>query len=207
MSKKLIAVLIIGISLIGAFAYINFVYLKDSRPVVNLGRKILPGSASVASLSLLPNYLTVTSSQSATLNIVLSGKLPLTGNKLIQLELAYDPTTLFNVNIYPGDYLINPQITLSNIDYRTGRISYALKGDTNRSDTKSNTVAQVNFMVSSYGLLKQTEIQFLPKTSMLIDDKAVMISSASGTVISIKPTFFQYVSPANSPSQLTPIQP
>ncbi len=197
MSKKLIATLIVFIVLLGIFIFVNTAYLNTSKPPTVVKKKPQPYSIPVASLSLLPNPITVSSSKSASLNIVMSGNLPENRMTIAQIELSYDPLTLFGVSITPGNYFIDPQITLSSIDYRTGRISYALRG--NHSQQGSSIVAQINFTASGYGVLRQTEMKFLPKTLIHTDDGAVNLSETNGASIIVKPSLFQYI-PKASPS-------
>jgi hypothetical protein len=146
MSKKIIAVVLILILIVSGFAFVNFVYLKNSNPQQILpDQKAIPSSTQNVSLALIPSPLITTAGKEAVLNLTLDGNLYDSGNKLIQIELAYDPNMLYGLYITPGEYLINPQIILNNIDILTGRISYALSGVTNVSDSRSNIVARINF--------------------------------------------------------------
>jgi hypothetical protein len=205
MSKKIIAVVLILILIVSGFAFVNFVYLKNSNPQQILpDQKAIPSSTQNVSLALIPSPLITTAGKEAVLNLTLDGNLYDSGNKLIQIELAYDPNMLYGLYITPGEYLINPQIILNNIDILTGRISYALSGVTNVSDSRSNIVARINFTTSNYGLMREAEIKFLPKTLIKTDDKTVKISSTNNAKIVIKPGIFQYIPEASIPAQLKP---
>jgi len=202
MSKKFIVAITIFVILVGFLFLVNLNLQKDSKPQVTPQKKSNPHSIYTASLSLMPNPIFVTASNSASLNVILSGNLPEQKIILLQIELAYYPSSLLNVSVIPGDYFIDPQVTLSNIDFRTGRISYAIKGE--RSQTSKNIIAQINFSVSNYGILRQTEMRFLPKTLVHVDGEMVNLNETKDANIIIKPAFFQYIPPASPSGTLRP---
>ncbi len=188
MSKKLIAILFIFIAATSALIFLKFIYLKASplQSIHDIG--LQPTPIPEASISLFPGLLVATASQSAQINVAVNSNLADNSSKLIQFELSYEPTALYYVKVVPGDYLINPEVVLNNIDIRTGRISYAIKGDS--SNPNSNIVAVVNFNIANYGIHKETEISFLPKTLIRQGEEKINLKAASGAKIILKPLFF-----------------
>jgi len=197
MSKKLIAVLIIFLIAAGCLIFVKFVYLNDPK-FQPLNKQPLSSVVKEASLSLLPNPLTATASSSASVDVVLkTQEIP----NLVQLEIAYDPTAIYNVSIIPGGYFSNPQVLLNNIDVTTGRISYALKGDS--VNPNINTVATINFNSLNYGLQKETEISFLPKALIRNDSGEIKLYSITGAKVIIRPSYFYFNRlPQASPSAI-----
>lgn len=81
----------------------------------------------------------------------------------IQLELQYDPKILTNISLVPGPFFPSPEILLNQIDFKTGRISYAFGvGITAKGVVGEGVAATLNFSVSSSA--EPTAILFLPKT-------------------------------------------
>jgi len=187
MSKKFIFILIIFLIAIAVLVFVRFIYLNNPTPQFSFS-KTSP-TPTQASFTLLPNPLTITATRSASLNLALNSNLSPNEQELIQLELSYDPTILFDVSILPGNYFLNPQVLLSNIDVNTGRISYALKGV---STTTNSNIAIITFSVLNYGLQKETEINFLPKTLIRNDNGEIKLGSMSGAKIIIQPSFFYF---------------
>jgi hypothetical protein len=117
-----------------------------------------------SSLYFSPNSLTIIPGQTASIDIVLNteGAPP----EVAQLELAYDPNIITNVQIVPGNFFTNAIVVLQNINEKTGRISYVVeKSLLQEIEYKSTgTLATLNF--KTIPLLKSTSLSFLPKTAV-----------------------------------------
>ncbi|HVF69233.1 MAG TPA: cohesin domain-containing protein [Xanthomonadales bacterium] len=186
MSKKLILVLVVFILALCNLAYIKFFFNQEGATYPQFSRKkVVSNQPLEASLSFLPNTLIATSSAITSAEVILETNSQPT---IVQLEIAYDPTALYSVSILPGDYFIEPEIPLEKIDYKNGRISYAISGKSVNS--ASNRIATINFTPVNYGIKKSTEIKFLQKTSLRQNSKVVELKYAIGATIVIKPSFF-----------------
>ena len=185
MPKKLIFVLPVFFIAIFALVYVNFFYLKKNTDQFLQMHSPKPAVIPETSLSMTPNSLSLTSGTTALVNIAINtNQIP----KVIQLEMSYDPHLLFNVNILPGNYFVNPEIVLENIDAKNGRISYALKGDS--INKEASIAATISFNPVNYGSEKLAEIYFLPKTLIRGDNEKIKLDSTSGANILVKPAFF-----------------
>ncbi len=90
---------------------------------------------------------------------------------LVQLELGFDPKVIENIDITAGTFLSHPTVLLKNIDYASGRISFAASSD---NISGKGIVATLSFSIIPGNKQKQTIINFLPKTS--VGDKKVNTS-------------------------------
>lgn len=120
---------------------------------------------SSSSLYFSPNSLILSPGQTASLAIVINTE----GNppEVAQLELAYDPTLLTDVQIVPGTFFSNPIIALETINQNTGRISYVLEKSPLEEAAYKNTgtLATLTFKTTS-PFQKETIISFLSKTAI-----------------------------------------
>lgn len=170
-TKKFLILLVFFFFTLGGFIYTEFFYQKTPFfQTSNNKASVAPKPFAV--LYFEPNPLVTSASESASLSVIAKTN---TSVNLIQLEMGFDPTALFNVDIFPGDYFINPQIVLYKIDIKNGRISYALKGDVNPNN--SSSVAVILFNTYNYEAQKETAFSFLPKTSMRNDRGEIKLSS------------------------------
>lgn len=185
MSKKLIFALIILFATISVYIFVKVTIVKKDRSFSTSIGKPLPTPISQTALSLLPNPLVITSGQASSVNVVVDNTTSIT---LAQIEIAYDPHMLFNVNIIPGDYFKDPVEVLKNIDTKNGRISYALKGDSGNPEAK--TIAVVNFTSLTLSLQKETKLSFLPKTYLKSSKKDIALKDTKPSVIILKPSFY-----------------
>lgn len=81
----------------------------------------------------------------------------------VQLELQFDPQVLTNVVVTLGSFFKNPQVLLSQIDTKTGRISYAFGiGLADQGVMGKGVVATLTF--GAVRTPQQTSILFLPKS-------------------------------------------
>ncbi len=198
MSKKIALALITLIITCGVYIFVSFYYLKDPTNYKNPGKKNNPSKDDV-SLSFIPDPLTLLSGQQGSLNVVIKDKTAHISSRIIQLELSFDPNVLYNMKIYPGNYFSNPEVLYEKIDANNGRISYAVKG-TNQAST--DVVASLNFRAINYGLIKDTEIKFQPKTLIKGDDGDITLSATTGAEIIVNPSLFRYVPTASSSTKL-----
>jgi hypothetical protein len=83
----------------------------------------------------------------------------------IQVELAFDPKAISNITISPGTFFTHPVILLKNVDYKNGRISYALGIQPTDTGIKGKgTIAILSFQISQNIASTGTTLSFLPKT-------------------------------------------
>lgn len=204
MSKKFIALLTVFLIVFSIFVYVKFFYSTATSIQSSSAKQPVSAPFYQTSLSLLPGSLEAIPNQNASINVALNSDLPGDKPKLVQIELAYNPAVLYNVQVIPGDYFLDPEIVLENIDMYTGRISYAitchpaLDAGSNCVNQNSNIVATINFTSVNYGLQRETEITFLPKTLIRQDDEVVKLKT-SGTKIILPaqtPRFFPGASPS-----------
>lgn len=209
MSKKLITILLLLLISLCTLIFITFYYTNTSS-APQPKRSIIHTEIPTSTLSVIPNQLSITSGENASIDIALDT----TKNvSLVQLEIAYDPYILTSVNIFPGNYFIGPEIVLEKIDYKNGRISYAIKCPLAQKDDNVNTctnphasiIATITFTATNYGLQKKADVSFLPKTSIRSDLGEIELKKSIGTTINVIPSFYTPV--ASSSGQTLPIQP
>lgn len=95
----------------------------------------------------------------------------------VQLELAFDPGVLTNINIKPAHFFENPAIFINKIDSKNGRISYAFgKVASQSGEQGEDMLAILTFQARTpidetrTRAPKQTSITFLPKTFVAAED-------------------------------------
>lgn len=113
-----------------------------------------------------------TSSPSSTLNYSVPINIQTFKNKVttVQLELQYDPILFTNAAVIPGSFFTTPTILLNQIDFKTGRISYAFNiRPTEKGVVGKGVVANLVFSTSARAPEK-TAIMFLPKTSVTAEE-------------------------------------
>lgn len=141
------------------------VYNPDSKPKQNNPlQEILKISPAKTILSF--GQLTATSSSATTVNYSIPINIQSGSNKItaVQLEMQYDPKALTNVAVTPSAFFKNPQILLSQIDEKTGRITYAFGiGLEDEALSGQGEIAALNFEVEK-GQTIELNIIFLPKT-------------------------------------------
>lgn len=146
--------------------------------------KATPTPLSESIISLSPNPLTVFPGKTATTDVMLevSGDTP----SLVQFELAYDPSSITDIEIIPGDFFTNPTVLLNIVNPRTGRISYALEKNIEQTVfNQSGTIAKINFTPLS--TKKVTTLTFLPKTTIRANGEKNTLKVGYGTRILINP--------------------
>jgi hypothetical protein len=163
------------ILLIGLLIFISsflLVYALSSNPPRNgknnirevPSKSITLTTAAETVLSFYPENISLASTDSASFDINIS-----TGRNQVsevQLELAYDPKALADIQIQPGNFIPAP-ITLLNInDSKTGRLSYALSVSPSQSPL-SGTGSIATLMIkknTSLATPNRTTITILPKS-------------------------------------------
>lgn len=198
MSKKLIILLIAFFTFLSALILVKFYLPKEPAFISRQAKQMTPTKILSTSLSLLPDHIVTTTDKNSTVSISISPVIHQGGMLIAQFELAYDPNSIFVTGVTPGTYLANPEVILNNINYRTGRISYALKGSISPS-AQSSTLAQIKFNSTNYNFLKESKISFLPKTLIRSNEENVNINSMNDTKIVFQQAYF--VKPA-SPSAI-----
>lgn len=166
MSKKII----IFIFIILAVSGVLFIQIQSSAPRTSMLAPIslspTPTLPDQSILSFSPDsfYLKPGQASEAAILINSQGRPP----SLAQLEIAYDPEVLTQVDLTPGAFFPNPQILLNTNDEETGRLSYVLTTPSNETPRLQNgIVAKLKFTVSKTTAKSDTSIYFLPKTQIL----------------------------------------
>ncbi len=136
---------------------INSSPLPEKNPQKNIYQK--------SSLYFYPNLQNTQEGKLAYISVILDSKGP--SPTIAQLEIAFDPGALTNLDIVPGNFFTNPKVLLKNIDYNNGRISYALESTVHDySEANRNPVAIISFMKSERAFQEETSLYFLPKTTI-----------------------------------------
>ena len=107
-----------------------------------------------------------------------------------QLEVAYDPKILTNVDIKVGTFFTTPTILLKKVDAVNGRLVYVLGiGLGGTPATGKGTVATINFSTVLGTASAQTPINFEPKTAVTAVGYAQsVLLKSTGVLFSISPT-------------------
>lgn len=189
MSKKFLFLLTIFIVVSITFVVIKLTYPQNTSSQYFSLFNATPTPVSESTLSLAPNPLQVFAGQAATADVMLevSGQPP----SIVQFEIAYDPSTITNVEVVPGDFFTNPTVLLNIVNLRTGRISYAL--EPNPEQTVFNqlgAVAKINFIPLANR--KSTSLTFLPKTTIRATGEQNTLKVGYGTSVIISPLQTSY---------------
>lgn len=141
-------------------------------------------------LSLSPNPVTVAPGEKGTVAV----NIDTSDNAVtaIQLEIAYDPNFITNVQVTPGALFDNPVLLINKNNVKEGRYTYAYGIMPNRPTVQGvGTVATITFTAveksggqSPMGRIPSTQLALLPTT--LVTARGVsesVLKSATGTVI------------------------
>lgn len=199
MPKKLLAAIIVLVITIGLYIFLNISYLKTDNTKTISRKSPAPVPSESINFSFSPNPLNTVSGQPVLLDIIAEGNLTHKSSQIIQLELSFDPSVIYNLKIIPGAYVENPQILYERIDIKNGRISYVLKG-TNQN--RKDSIASLTFNTINYGLGKQTKIEFQPKTLIKGELKNIILKKTDGVTIIVSPAIFRYIPTASSSVKL-----
>jgi hypothetical protein len=164
MSKKLLIILLIfGILFLFSLG-ISFLLLTTNQTIPFQKQQISKAQAP-SILSFLPSPLILEPQKRNTISILLQAptQLPQT----IQLEIAYNPTVMNDIEMIPGDYFINPTVSLNTINPHTERISFVIESSVPDMIKKTQgTVAILEFTPNIFSPLQKTTLSFLPKTTI-----------------------------------------
>lgn len=139
-----------------------------------------------ADLYLSPSALNISSTSSATLDIILEHS---SSAEIIQLEISYDPLLLYSLDIFPGNYFDNPTVSHKKIDEKNGRVSYVLEGTHDPVNSFSNTVARITFGVVDVWSTQSADLSFLPKTSVKAQADNIEFINMEGASVMIEPQY------------------
>ncbi len=84
----------------------------------------------------------------------------------VQIELAYDPTVIQNVQVKQGTFFPQAMPLINNIDKTNGRISYALVIPINTNGVKGTGTVAIITYTKVLGVNKNIVLTFLPKTKV-----------------------------------------
>jgi hypothetical protein len=184
MPKKtflLIAILVLITTCLLALALIpNFKTVKPIiKPVVNIDYAQTQLSLSAPVIATASGYKTDV--------LISTGKNKVT---VAQLEIAYDPKILTNVDIKAGSFFTDPTILLKKVDVVNGRITYAIGINAGGApSTGKGIVATISFSNLSQQTTVKTPINFLPKTAVNAAGYAQsVLLKSTGVLFSISPT-------------------
>jgi hypothetical protein len=107
-----------------------------------------------------------------------------------QLEIAYDPKILTNVDIKAGSFFTDPTILLKKVDAVNGRITYVIGISLGGTPTVGKgTVATISFSTLQGLTTVKTPINFLQKTAVNATGYAQsVLLKSTGVLFSISPT-------------------
>lgn len=180
MSKKLIALLFILIIAGGIFYTIKQPAKNNTALPASRKSQATPALTAKSTLAFYPGTINTVAGQPTTARVWISTQGP--APKLIQLELAYDPTLLSNVTITPGNFFSNPVTLLQIIDANSGRISYVLSTD-QKIKTAKGTVANIHFTPTARA--GTTEISFQQKTMVRSDGAINTLTGTYGATVDV----------------------
>src|SRR5205814_1477444 len=88
----------------------------------------------------------------------------------VQIEAAYDPTVLTNVQLTPGPFFTNANVIINKIDTKNGRISYVIGIQPAGTHVQGQCIAAViHYSVLSTTTVSSTTISFQPKTFVSVE--------------------------------------
>ena len=193
----LIAVLFI---FIGVLLFVIY-GMKQKSLIVSFAKPIKEQTASAdTTLSLSTTSQSFFPGQTITIAVLIHNPMPHT--TVTQFEIAYDPAALTIYSVMPGSFLTNPTVALQNIDFSTGRISYALHCPMgNNSDQmidcaqdNSPTVAVITANINPYNVKEKTQLSFLPKTVIRTNTGRDTLQSTIGINLTVGKSQFSIAS-------------
>ncbi len=183
MSKRTIGLIAVLIVVTGVLLAIAVSPQKQTQPKLT-PIVATPTPAMQSILMLSPNPLIVSSS-SAKVDVNIDTKENLA--TAVQLEFAFDPKLITNIEITPSTFFENPVVLIKNIDMENGKISYAVGiSPVGVAKKGIGTVATITFDLNMKPGEK-TEITPLPKTMITAKDvPSSVLKQASGTTITFQ---------------------
>ncbi len=185
MSKRTIALIGILIIIAATLVAIAVSPKKQGIPTITttpIFTRPSPASTAQTVLSMSPGNVNV--GAGATGNVTINAD---TGDNAItaaQLEISFDPKALSNIIVTAGSYFQNSFELLNKIDYKTGKISYALGLPPTASAKKgTGAIATITF-TSLLPLGQSTQLIFTEKSLVTAEgvSKSVLKSSTGATI-------------------------
>jgi hypothetical protein len=143
---------------------------------------VSPETPAHSILAISPNPVTVQPGQEGTAEVTIDTA----DNNVtaVQLEIAYDPTIIGNIQLKPGSLFENSVVLINKNNAQTGRFTYAFGITPNHSTVKGiGTVATITFIGKKAG---QSQLSLLPAS--LITARGVknsVLKSATGTIVNV----------------------
>jgi hypothetical protein len=189
MSKLFIILLLFFLLLLGGLGY-TVISLKENNSSFKIPfqNSPTPTITTIYSLTLTPEKSTVVPGQTNTIYIMLDVQNSSPSKpQLIQMEISYNPTALFDVEITPGDFFVRPTESLKIINTNTGRISYALEATATepltQTDILKNHIAKITFTPNPAFSKQETALSFLGKTKIRDKTKEHILTATYGTLL------------------------
>ena len=153
-------------------------------PPTPMAQQPAPTSAAHTMLSLLPNPVNVAAGrqESVSVNIDTSDN----AVTAVQLEIAYDPHVLSNLQVTPGQLFPNAVVLINKNNPQTGRMTYAFGIAPNQPTIQgTGAVATITF-TAKVGASGASQLALLPTTLVTARGIATsVLKSSSGTIINI----------------------
>jgi hypothetical protein len=182
MSKITFFLFIIFLIAIVILLNLKKMYQNNSPIVSNSPNHAVRTQTLESTLFLSPKTINTSSGKPTSVDVIIKDahELP----TLIQIEIAYDPNVLSDVHITSGNIFSHPIVLLNSVNENIGRISYAIKNAADeRTMKESSVVATVTFTPQIGIYQKQTELHFLPKTTIKKYQSLYQIKEFGGTKI------------------------
>lgn len=198
MKKLTIFLLVLLLCVLVAFSY----FFVSDQSSLAFPKNLLPTPTPVSqsTLRITPETI-IASPVKTTANITLQNTYA--APKLVQLEIAYDPLSIINMRITPGDFFTNPIILFSRINENTGRISYVLQDNSPEQLIKPDgAVAILSFSPSLSPLTSSTELEFLPKTIVKAANGSNMLNGTYGATVQFNKETINTITPIIPPGEL-----
>lgn len=148
-------------------------------------QQAVPTSVAHSVLTLSPNPVIVAPGQQGSVNV----NIDTADNNVtaVQLEIAYDPNVVSNVQVAPGPLFSNPVVLINKNSVQNGRMTYAFGIAPNQQTVQgTGVVAMVTFTAKSSAVGKQSQLALLPTT--LVTARGIassVLKSSSGTIINV----------------------
>jgi len=181
MSKRTLGLIVFLFIITAGLIYIAVSPKNTSKENTAPTTRIIPAPIPQTKISISPNPFTA-SSPSGSLEINIdTGKNNVTA---VQIELSFDPKTLTKVTLTPGGFFENPMVLINDVDYKNGKISYAIGiSPSGTPKTGKGVVAKIEFTADPQDAVS-TKINFMPKTLVTASEATTsVLKEALGTEI------------------------
>jgi hypothetical protein len=162
--RTLILVLALGgITLFFLFLALRPQFESKAPQMVEVSPTATPTPYAQSVLSLVPSQSTPAATP-GTLKYDLVVNSNINTVNAVQVDLGFDPKVLSNITITQGTFFPKPVVLIKDVNYKTGRISYAIGIQPTDYGVKGQgTVATISFQyLKSAGA--STKLEFMPKT-------------------------------------------